>query len=151
MADTQDPGSGDDPYDLLRFVAAQEDIYPRALAELRAGRKRSHWMWYVFPQLAGLGSSPMSQRYSIRSLAEAAAYLRHPLLGPRLVECCEALLSVEGRSALEILGSPDDMKLRSCATLFERVIPGSPVFAQVIDRYFQGSRDDATLRALDQK
>jgi uncharacterized protein (DUF1810 family) len=140
--------AADDPHDLDRFVEAQEDCYARALAEVRSGRKRSHWMWYVFPQLEGLGSSPTSRRYAIRSLAEAEAYLRHPILGPRLVECSEAALGVEGRSALEVFGSPDDMKLRSCATLFACVSPAGSVFHRLLDRYFQGRRDDRTLRLL---
>src|SRR4051812_39061972 len=109
-------GPGSDPYDLRRFVDAQTHDYARALAELRAGRKQSHWMWYVFPQYAGLGRSPTAQRYAIRSVAEAEAYLRHPVLGPRLIESAEAVLAIEGRSAHDILGSPDDLKLRSSAT-----------------------------------
>ena len=109
------PESNNDPYDLQRFVQAQRDDYAQALAEIRCGRKRSHWMWYIFPPLAGLGLSDMSQRYAIRSLAEADAYLSHPVLGPRLRECAEAVTGVEGRSAREIFGSPDDMKPRSCA------------------------------------
>ena len=106
-----------DPHDLSRFVQAQAADYARALDEIRSGRKRSHWMWYIFPQFAGLGSSPTSRRYAIKSLAEAEAYLRHPVLGPRLRACAEAVLAVEGRSASEIFGTPDDMKLRSSATL----------------------------------
>jgi uncharacterized protein (DUF1810 family) len=148
MAGRQEAGGIDDPYDLGRFVEAQEGAYARALAELRSGRKRSHWIWYVFPQLDGLGYSPMSKRFSIKSLAEAQAYLRHPVLGPRLLECFQAVLGAGGRSALELMGSPDDMKLRSCATLFERVAPAIAVFGQLIDKYFQGERDAATLRLL---
>jgi uncharacterized protein (DUF1810 family) len=134
-----------DPHSLGRFVQAQEGDYARALAEIRSGRKRSHWMWYVFPQIEGLGASPTSRRYAIRSVAEAGAYLRHPVLGPRLRECCEAALGVEGRSALEIFGSPDDMKLRSCATLFACVSPAGSVFHRLLDRFFQGRGDDRTL------
>ncbi len=148
MAEMKEAGAASDPYDLQRFVEAQQGVYARALAELHDGRKRSHWMWYVFPQIDGLGFSPMTKRYSIKSLAEAEAYLSHPVLGPRLLECFEAVLRVEGRSALEIMGSPDDMKLKSCATLFERVTGGSVVFGQVIDKYFLGERDAATLRLL---
>jgi uncharacterized protein (DUF1810 family) len=129
-------------------VEAQAGDYDRALAELRAGRKRSHWMWYVFPQFAGLGFSPTSQRYAIRSAAEAEAYLRHPVLGPRLVECCEAVLGVTGRSAHDIFGSPDDLKLRSCATLFAAVSAPGSVFQRVLDQYFGGERDERTLRLL---
>ena len=137
-----------DPFDLSRFVEAQADSYDQALAEIRQGRKRSHWMWYVFPQIDGLGFSAMSRRYSIKSAAEAAAYLNHPVLGKRLVACCEAALDVEGRSVREIFGSPDDMKLRSCATLFENVAPPGSVFGRLIEKYFGAGRDDATLRLL---
>ncbi len=135
----------DDPYALDRFLRAQAPDYPRALAELRAGRKRSHWMWYVFPQYAGLGLSPTSAFYAIGSLAEARAYLDHPVLGPRLVECSAAVLAVSGRSAHEIFGSPDDLKLRSSMTLFAHVSPPHSVFHQVIARYFDGHPDAATL------
>src|SRR6187200_1370842 len=108
----------DDPYDLDRFVRAQERDYEQALSEIRSGQKRSHWMWYVFPQLHGLGFSSTAQKYAIRSVAEAEAYLRHPILGPRLVQIAEAAAGLESRSAVEVFGSPDGMKLRSCATLF---------------------------------
>jgi uncharacterized protein (DUF1810 family) len=148
MADESRSGGAGDPHDLGRFVEAQEDSYAQALAEIRSGRKRSHWMWYVFPQLEGLGFSATSRRYSIKSVAEARAYLGHPILGPRLLECCEAALGVEGRSALEIFGSPDDMKLRSCATLFASVAPAGSVFDRLLDKYYQGRRDDRTLRLL---
>jgi len=134
--------------DLSRFVAAQRDVYARALGEIRAGRKRSHWMWFVFPQLAGLGLSATSRRYAIRDLAEARAYLEHPILGKRLVECGEAALGVEGRSAFEVFGSPDDMKLRSCATLFSRVSPPGSVFHRLLDKYFGGEPDDRTMSLL---
>src|SRR5688572_18850430 len=108
----------DDPHDLGRFVRAQEGTFERALAEVRGGRKRTHWMWYIFPQLDGLASSPTSKHYAIKGIEEARAYLEHPTLGPRLLECAEAAVGVEGRSAAEVFGSPDDLKLRSCATLF---------------------------------
>ena len=134
--------------DLNRFVEAQRDVYARALAEIRGGRKRSHWMWFVFPQLAGLGLSATSRRYAIRDLAEARAYLEHPILGKRLVECGEAALGVEGRSAFEVFGSPDDMKLRSCATLFSRVSPPGSVFHRLLDKYFGGEPDDRTMSLL---
>jgi uncharacterized protein (DUF1810 family) len=137
-----------DPYDLERFVQAQERCYEQALSEIRAGQKRSHWMWYIFPQLYGLGSSPTSVRYSIRSLAEAKAYLAHPLLGPRLVETAKAVLAVEGRSAHDIFGSPDDWKLRSSATLFSLVSPAGSVFEKLLAKYFDGVRDGNTLRLL---
>jgi uncharacterized protein (DUF1810 family) len=137
-----------DPFDLHRFVTAQAMNYSDALAELRSGRKLSHWMWYVFPQYAGLGHSPMSERYAIRSEEEARAYLAHPILGKRLVECAEAMLSIENRSALEILGSPDDLKLRSCATLFAHVSPPGSVFQRILDHYYSSEPDSATLDRL---
>jgi uncharacterized protein (DUF1810 family) len=136
-----------DPYDLERFVHAQAADYDRALSELKDGRKRSHWMWYVFPQIEGLGYSPMSRRYAIKSSAEARAYLDHPILGPRLRECAAIVQSIAGRSALEIFGSPDDMKLRSCATLFARV-SDDDIFEQVIRKYFDAEHDKETLRLL---
>ena len=138
-----------DPYDLDRFLRAQEHDYQQALAEIRAGRKQSHWMWYIFPQFVGLGFSPMSQRYAIRSAAEAEAYLSHPVLGPRLVECCEAAVAIEGRSASAVFGSPDDLKLRSCATLFAAVSAPGSVFERLLDKFFQAERDEETLRLLD--
>jgi len=134
-------------YDLARFVDAQAADYARALSELRAGEKRSHWMWYVFPQLDGLGHSAMSRRYSIKSAAEARAYLEHPVLGPRLRECFTVVNDIVGRSANQIFGSPDDLKLRSCATLFESV-SNEDVFSQVIEKYFEGERDQNTLALL---
>jgi uncharacterized protein (DUF1810 family) len=140
-------GSG---YELERFVQAQDagGTHDQALAELRAGRKTSHWMWFVFPQLAGLGRSPTAQRFAISSLEEARAYLLHPVLGPRLRESAEALLSVHGRSAEEILGGIDAMKLRSSMTLFVRAAPEESVFDQVLDRFFGGEQDEATLALL---
>jgi uncharacterized protein (DUF1810 family) len=131
--------------DLQRFVAAQDrgGTYGRALAELRAGRKTSHWMWFVFPQRAGLGLSEMSRAYAISSPGEARAYVDHPVLGPRLVECAEALLGHEGRSAREIMGGIDAVKLRSSMTLFARAASEQPVFAQVLERYFDGEPDPA--------
>ena len=137
-----------DADELNRFVDAQQGIYEIALSEIRQGQKRSHWMWFVFPQYAGLGISPTSQRYAIKSLAEAEAYLKDPVLGRRLVECAEALLRIEGRSAQQIFGSPDDMKLKSSATLFAHVSPSGSVFERVLDKYFRGERDDKTLRLI---
>jgi uncharacterized protein (DUF1810 family) len=148
MADLNSTGLPD-PYDLNRFVQAQQDVYEHALSEIRSGRKRSHWMWYIFPQIEGLGFSSMSRRYSIKSLDEARAYLDHPVLGPRLAECAEAALGVEGRSARDIFGSPDDLKLRSCATLFASVTPADSVFARLLDRFFEGNPDGKTLRQLE--
>jgi uncharacterized protein (DUF1810 family) len=143
--------SGQDPYDLQRFVDAQEHVYKRALSEIQSGRKRSHWMWFIFPQIDGLGASSMSRRYAIRSVAEAKAYLAHPLLGPRLLESAEAVLAVETTSALELFGSPDDMKLRSCATLFASVSSEESVFRQLINKYFDGKPDDSTLQLIGKK
>jgi uncharacterized protein (DUF1810 family) len=137
-----------DPFDLDRFLVAQEVHYDEALAEIRDGQKRSHWMWYVFPQIAGLGLSEMSRRYAIRGAEEARAYLEHPMLGRRLVECFEAVLGVAGRTAREIFDSPDDMKLRSCATLFASVSPPESVFERTLDRYFAGERDRRTVELL---
>jgi len=137
-----------DTHDLARFVAAQRDSYEHALAEIASGRKRSHWMWYVFPQFAGLGVSATSRKYAIASLTEAEGYLRHEVLGPRLVACATAALAVEGRSAREIFGSPDDLKLRSSATLFAQVSPEGSVFHRLLDKYFAGEPDDATLRLI---
>jgi uncharacterized protein (DUF1810 family) len=141
--------TGSDPYDLQRFVEAQAGVYERALAELRGGHKRSHWMWFVFPQCSGLGNSAMSERYAIRSAAEARAYLAHLLLGARLIECAEALLAVTGRTAREILGSPDDMKLRSSATLFAAVSSSGSAFHRLLEEYYGGDQDAVTLRFLD--
>ena len=140
--------SCDDRYDLVRFVDAQQGLYETAIAEIRAGRKRSHWMWYVFPQVVGLGSSATAQHYGIRDAEEARAYLAHPVLGQRLIECAEAICSVTGRSAREILGTPDDLKLRSCATLFAQVSPPGSVFDRVLRRYYDGQPDQATLALL---
>lgn len=147
MADANDRSAGD-PHQLSRFVQAQEHHYRQVLNEIRSGRKCSHWMWYIFPQFDGLGFSSTSQYYAIKSRAEAEAYLNHPVLGPRLVECAEAALNVEGRSALEIFGSPDEMKLRSCATLFACVAPTGSVFDRLLAKYFLGERDGKTLHLL---
>lgn len=137
-------------FDLQRFVEAQDrgGTYEAALRELRAGRKTSHWMWFVFPQIAGLGRSPTAQHYAIGSLAEARAYLSHPVLGGRLREAAGALLDVSGRSASDILGGIDALKLRSSMTLFHRADPSEPVFGEVLERYFDGKVDEATDRLL---
>ena len=140
--------SSGDPYDLGRFLQAQEDDYEQALSEIKAGRKRTHWMWYIFPQLDGLAFSSTSKHYAIQGLDEARAYLAHPVLGPRLIEGAEAALRVEGRSATAIFGSPDDLKLRSCATLFACVSPPGSVFERLLDKYYGGQRDQKTLRLL---
>jgi uncharacterized protein (DUF1810 family) len=140
--------TGSDPFELSRFVEAQRTSYERALEEISAGRKRSHWMWYVFPQIVGLGFSASARRYAIKSRAEAEAYLHHPLLGPRLEACAAAALGAERRSAREIFGTPDDLKLRSCATLFAEVAPSGSVFERLLDKYFDGEPDAETLRLL---
>ena len=139
-----------DPFNLSRFIQAQEGDYKQALSEIAAGRKRSHWMWYIFPQFAGLGSSGMAQRYAIKSAEEARAYLDHPILGARLLACAEAALAVNGRSAAEIFGSPDDLKLRSSATLFAHVSPPGSVFHRLIGRFYPGGMDPATLRLVEE-
>lgn len=138
----------EDRYDLQRFVAAQERTYPHVLAEIRQGRKRTHWMWFIFPQMAGLGSSATAALYAIETRAEAAAYLAHPILGARLRECAGALLSLASASASDIFGFPDDLKLRSSMTLFASVSPPGSIFQQVLDRYFGGEGDQRTLRLL---
>lgn len=137
-----------DPFDLQRFLDAQAQTYDRALAELRAGDKRSHWMWFVFPQLAGLGFSAMAQRYALSGLDEARAYLAHPVLGPRLLACTDAVLAGEGRSALQIFGSPDDMKFRSSMTLFRAAAPDEPRFGRALEKYYGGAADERTLARL---
>ncbi|WP_256009739.1 DUF1810 domain-containing protein [Desertivirga xinjiangensis] len=134
--------------DLLRFISAQEQDYAIALSEIKAGRKRSHWMWYIFPQMKGLGFSQMAQHYGIKDLAEATAYLAHPVLGGRLVEITKALLQLPGNDATYIMGSPDDMKLRSSMTLFAMVPGADPVFEAVLEKFFEGKKDDATLRLI---
>ncbi|MBG0794853.1 DUF1810 domain-containing protein [Methylocystis sp. H62] len=141
-------GASGDAYDLARFVAAQDPIYAAATAELAAGRKRSHWMWFVFPQLEGLGASAMAQRYAIHSLAEALAYLDHPLLCARLKECVGLVNKIEGRSAHEILGSPDDLKFHSSMTLFAAAAPQEPLFGEALHKYFADRRDPLTLAKL---
>jgi uncharacterized protein (DUF1810 family) len=139
-----------DPFDLERFVAAQDaaGTYQRALGEIRRGRKSGHWMWFVFPQIAGLGYSAMAQRYAIEGLDEARAYLAHPVLGQRLVECAAILATTRERSAVEIFGSIDAQKLRSSMTLFSRAAPNEPLFARVLDIYFGGEADLETERRL---
>jgi uncharacterized protein (DUF1810 family) len=139
----------DDPYQLERFVAAQDSggTYQRALAELQAGRKTSHWMWFIFPQVAGLGFSAMAQRYAISGVAEARAYLGHPVLAPRL-RACTGAIATSGSTADRILGPVDAMKLRSCMTLFAAAAPEEKVFGEVLTRYFDGEPDEATLARL---
>jgi uncharacterized protein (DUF1810 family) len=144
-----DPAAGrDDPHDLARFANAQGGVYERVLSELRGGRKLTHWMWFVFPQIAGLGQSTTSKLYAIKSLEEARQYLDHPVLGARLAECAEAVLAVEGRSASQIFGYPDDMKLKSSMTLFAHLAGPSSVFTRVLEKYFRGEQDETTLRLI---
>jgi uncharacterized protein (DUF1810 family) len=136
-----------DPSGLRRFVDAQRDTYDQALAELRAGRKRTHWMWFVFPQIAGLGRSGMAQRFALSGVQEARAYLAHPVLGPRLVECARALTALDVDDPVAVMGSIDAVKLRSSMTLFARA-SDEPIFREVLDHYFAGAEDDATVSRL---
>ena len=138
----------DDPFNLRRFVEAQADVFGEVEAELRAGRKRSHWMWWVFPQLAGLGASPMSQFFAIGSLEEARAYLAHPVLGARLLACSQWMCAVEGRGLRAILGAPDDAKFRSCMTLFAEAAPEEGIFRTALTKFCNGEADPTTLRLL---
>ncbi|OBH88429.1 DUF1810 domain-containing protein [Mycobacterium sp. E2733] len=138
-----------DPFDLERFVDAQAPVYRNVVEELRSGRKRSHWMWFVFPQIRGLGGSPTAVHYGISSLGEARAYLRHELLGPRLHECARLVNEVHGRSAADIFGSPDDLKLRSSMTLFARATDDNEDFLAVLDKYYDGRQDQLTVERLD--
>jgi len=141
-------GAVSDPHNLQRFVDAQAPVYAQVRSELAAGKKRSHWMWFVFPQLRGLGTSPTAQVYAIASRAEAEAYLAHPVLGPRLRECTQLVLDVTGRSIHDIFGSPDDLKLRSCMTLFAEVAPDKALFEAALRTYFNGEPDRRTIEAL---
>jgi uncharacterized protein (DUF1810 family) len=136
------------PFDLGRFLKAQQGVYGTAFGELRHGRKTSHWMWFVFPQIEGLGFSQMAQHYAIASLDEARAYLNHPVLGPRLKACVEAVNAIEGRTALQIFGHVDALKFRSSLTLFSAAAPGEPAFRDALDKYYGGERDPLTLRKL---
>jgi uncharacterized protein (DUF1810 family) len=140
------PAHGDD---LERFVTAQEPVYRQVLAELRRGRKTSHWMWFIFPQITGLGQSPMSVRFAIQSIEEARAYLAHPVLGSRLRECAGAVLALNDRTAEEVFGPVDAKKLRSCMTLFHRAAPAEPLFGQVLDAWFDGMPDNSTATLLE--
>ena len=139
---------GDDPYDLKRFVTAQAGVYPQVCLELKAGRKRSHWMWFIFPQIRGLGSSPTAVRYAISAKEEARAYLQHPLLGPRLRECTRLTLEHEGTTVEAIFGYPDHLKFHSCMTLFALVPQGGVIFVEALDRWFGGEQDRGTLTQL---
>ena len=140
--------SASDPFDLQRFVDAQAPVYADVVSELRAGRKRSHWIWFIFPQIAGLGSSPTAARYAISSLDEARAYLGHDVLGPRLHECTRLVNAVQGRSIGEIFGSPDDMKVRSSMTLFCQATDDNSDFVELLARYYDGEPDPLTLQRI---
>lgn len=140
--------SAPDPFDLQRFVDAQARVYPTVVEELRAGRKRTHWIWFIFPQLAGLGSSPTAVRYGISSLEEAQAYLRHEVLGPRLHECARLVNQVSDRSIGDIFGSPDDLKVRSSMTLFARATSDNQDFRELLEMHYEGVEDPLTLSAL---
>jgi uncharacterized protein (DUF1810 family) len=142
--------STEDSFQLKRFLDAQEGVYPQAFAELRAGSKQSHWMWFIFPQIDGLGSSGTARFYAIKSRDEAQAYLEHPVLGSRLRECCEALLQVPDNNATRILGCPDDLKLRSSMTLFAAVAGNDPVFHKILAKFYGGLQDARTLELLGQ-
>ena len=137
-----------DPHDLNRFVNAQDPVYDRVCAELRRGLKSTHWMWFIFPQIEGLGHSPMAREFAIHSIEEAHAYLQHPLLGPRLLECTTLVNNITGRTIDQIFGYPDDLKFRSSMTLFAHAAPDNPVFAAAIQKYFQGKPDGLTLDRL---
>lgn len=145
-SDTTDVG---DPFDLNRFIIAQDKNYDNVIAELKNGQKRTHWMWYVFPQIDGLGHSTTAKLYAIKSIEESRRYLDHPVLGKRLLECTEAVLATEGRSIADIFGYPDDLKLKSSVTLFSYVAEPSSVFVRILEKYFQGEGDDRTLQILE--
>jgi uncharacterized protein (DUF1810 family) len=140
--------SANDPYDLQRFVKAQDPVYDQVCAELRNGRKESHWMWFIFPQLRGLGRSQMATKFGIASREEAEEYLKHPILGPRLVECSRLVTLMEGRSIHQILGSPDDLKFKSSMSLFATIAPDERVFKEALQKYFEGEFDRLTLELL---
>ena len=137
-----------DPFCLSRFTGAQENVYQQVLTELEQGRKRTHWIWYIFPQIDGLGHSGMAERYAIKSLDEARAYLRHPVLGARLTECTEKVIAIDGKSVADIFGYPDELKFRSCMTLFSCIAGPEPVFSAALAKYFDGEKDAMTLALL---
>lgn len=137
-----------DPFCLSRFVSAQENVYQQVLTELEQGRKRTHWIWYIFPQIDGLGHSSMAERYAIKSLDEARAYLQHPVLGARLTECTEKVIAIDGKSVATIFGYPDDLKFRSSMTLFSSIAGSESVFSRALEKYFHGEKDSKTLALL---
>ena len=144
----RNPSPTNDPYNVERFVQAQAPVYNRVLSELKAGMKTSHWMWFIFPQIRGLGHSPISIEYAISSRGEAEAYLQHPLLGPRLKECTNLVLEIKGHSVTDIFGTPDDLKFRSSMTLFAQVSPDDNIFHRALQKYFEGVPDRLTLERL---
>jgi len=149
MLKANDTINHEDPFGLNRFISAQDEVYDRVLTELKSGTKRTHWMWFIFPQIDGLGHSPTTEYYAIKSIDEARKYLNHPILGLRLIECTEAVLAITGRSASEIFGYPDDFKLKSSMTLFSFVSGPASLFVRVLDKYFQGEHDIKTLQLLE--
>lgn len=149
MKNEGDTAAHNDPFGLSRFTSAQEGVHLRVIMELKSGQKRTHWMWYVFPQIDGLGHSATTKHYAIKSGEEARQYLKHPILGARLRECAEEVLAIKGRSVSEIFGDPDDLKLKSSMTLFATVAEPGSVFVRVLDKYFQGERDARTLDILE--
>ena len=142
------PNDCNDPYNLNRFIQAQEPVYSNVLAELQSGHKKTHWMWFIFPQIEGLGQSATARLYAIKNLDEASQYLNHPILGTRLLECSEIVLGIQGRSITDIFGWPDTLKLKSSMTLFSCVSNSNPIFDEVLIRYFQGERDTRTLELV---
>ena len=149
MMKSNDTIGRDDPFDLKRFTSAQKSVYDSVLAELKSGRKRTHWMWYVFPQMDGLGYSSTTRYYALKSMEETRQYLNHPVLGKRLLECAEAVLAIEGKSISQIFGYPDDLKLKSSMTLFACAANPPSVFDRILDKYFHGERDVGTLQLLE--
>ena len=149
MPQATDSSDGNDHYDLARFTSAQESVYNTALSELRCGQKRTHWMWFIFPQIDGLGHSATAKHYAIKNAEEARQYLNHPILGARLLECSKTVFAIEDRSISAIFGFPDDLKLKSSMTLFSHVTDPDSVFDQVLDKYFNGKRDTKTLELLE--
>ncbi len=148
MRNKSDATGRDDPFALGRFLSAQAGVYDRVLAELRGGQKRTHWMWFIFPQIDGLGHSATSKHYAIKSIEEAREYLKHPVLGSRLLECAEAVLAIEGKKISSIFNYPDDLKLKSSMTLFASIADPGTVFVRVLEKYFQGMQDARTLQLL---
>ncbi|MGB3508233.1 MAG: DUF1810 domain-containing protein [Microcoleaceae cyanobacterium] len=150
MIKENDNIGNNNPFDLSRFISAQERIYENVIAELKSGKKRTHWMWYIFPQIDGLAKSKTSKHYAIKSIEEARQYLNHPVLGRRLLECAEIVFAIERSSISEIFGYPDDLKFQSCMTLFSCLAESESVFVGILDKYFNGERDFKTLQILEQ-